>query len=334
MTDVMTTLLETARKLPRRIVMSEGEDPRIVEGALRALREGVAQPSLVGREADVARQIESAGASPDDIEVVDPATSTRASDYAEGYYALRKHKGIDQAAAKQAIANPLVFAAMMVREGDADGTIGGAVATTGETVRNAFQIIGPATGVRSVSSFFLMLLNPDRHPGNGVLAFADCALIVEPEAEELAQIAISTAGSFNALTGLEPRIAMLSFSTLGSARHDRVSRVAAATSLVRDARADLIVDGEIQFDAAFVASVADRKAPGSPLNGAGNVFVFPGLESANIGYKIAQRIGNAKAIGPILQGLAKPANDLSRGCSADDVYDLIAITSIQASHEV
>ena len=331
LTSVLDDILDLASRDPKRIVMSEGEDRRIVEGALRAARDGLAQPILVGRGTDVARRLREAGARSDDVEVVDLPFAPDLRDYAAAYLELRKHKGVDEEAAARAVADPLVFSAMMVRQGQGDGTIGGAVATTGDTVRTAFQVIGLAPGVGMVSSFFLMLMEGEHHPVKGALAFADCGLIVEPSVDELEQIAISSADSFRALTGNVPRVAMLSFSTIGSARHARVDHVVAATEKARTARPDLTIDGEIQFDAAFVPSVAERKAPGSPLGGAANVFVFPNLEAANIGYKIAQRIGGAKAIGPILQGLARPANDLSRGCSAEDVHALIAVTGVQAS---
>ena len=324
-------ILDAARRDPKRIVLSEGEDPRIAEGAARALRDGIAHPVLVGRRSVVEDRLTAAGADPADFEIADPASAPKTQDYAEVYYVLRKHKGMDPDAARAAMANPLNFAAMMVREGDADGTIGGAVATTADTVRAAFQIIGRAPGVSMVSSFFLMMLCEDHHPRKEAVVFADCGLIVEPTAEELAQIAISSADSFQALLGQTPRIAMLSFSTAGSARHDRVSRVVEATATVKTLRPDLTVDGELQFDAAFIPAVSAAKAPGSPLKGEANVLVFPGLEAANIGYKIAQRIGGAMAIGPILQGLASPANDLSRGCSAEDAYHLTAVTSLQAA---
>jgi len=324
-------LIAAAREAPRRIVLSEGEDVRIAEGAVRAHKDGTAHPILIGRASEVADRLSSAGAGPAAFETVDPVSASKRQDYAEAFYDLRKHKGVDEEAAFAAMNDPLQFAAMMVRQGDGDGTIGGAVATTGDTVRAALQLIGRAPGVATVSSFFLMMLYEHHHPKNEVVVFADCGLIVEPTVEELAQIAMSSADSFTALVGETPRIAMLSFSTMGSARHDRVTRVVDATGIVKSARPDLLIDGEIQFDAAFVPHIGVSKAPASPLGGEANVFVFPGLESANIGYKIAQRIGGATAIGPILQGLNRPANDLSRGCSVDDVYHLIAVTSVQAA---
>ncbi len=324
-------ILSAARKAPKRIVLAEGEDPRIAEGAARALEAGIARPLLVGRPTVVAEQLTAAGADPGAFEIVDPGTSSNAEAYAEAFHALRKHKGVDEAAARKAMQDPLQFAAMMVRQGHADGSIGGAVATTADTVRAALQIVGRGPGVTTVSSFFLMLLAEEHHPKQGLFIFADCGLMVEPSAEELAQIAISSAGSLQALTGESARIAMLSFSTAGSARHDRVTHVADATALVAASRPELTVDGELQFDAAFVPAVAASKAPASPLKGEANVFVFPSLEAGNIGYKIAQRIGGAVAIGPILQGLAHPCNDLSRGCSVADVFHMIAVTSVQAA---
>jgi len=262
------------------------------------------------------------------IEIADPATSDRLDAYSAAYHDLRKHKGVDEAAARKAMLSPLGFAAMMVRQGDADGTIGGAVATTGETVRTALQIVGMAPGNKIVSSFFLMLLAAPYHRP---VVFADCGLVIEPSAAELAEIAIASSASFTALTGQAPKAAMLSFSTKGSARAPSIDRTAEALKIVRAAAPDLAIDGELQFDAAFVPDVAARKAPGSPIEGAANVFIFPNLDAGNIGYKIAQRLGGATALGPILQGLAKPANDLSRGCSADDVYQMIAVTGAQAA---
>lgn len=258
-----------------------------------------------------------------------PGASPRIDAYAEAFFELRKHKGVSEDAARQAVEDSLGFAAMMVRLGDADGTIGGATHTTTDVVRTALQIIGKDPSVDTVSSYFLMLLD-----GTRPIVFADCGLVIQPSATELASIATASAKSLTAMTGLEPKVALLSFSTKGSVpqgAHESLGRIAEALELIRAREPELAVDGELQFDAAIVPGVAERKAPGSPVAGAANVFVFPSLSAGNIGYKIAQRIGGATALGPILQGLAKPANDLSRGCSTEDVYQMIAITGAQVA---
>jgi phosphate acetyltransferase len=323
-------LISAAKANPKRIALAEGEDPRIIEAAIRAERDGLARIVLVGADEKISALLAGQGSDPGRFTIADPAGSPLAEPFAHRYHALRKNKGVDLARARDAMGDPLNFAAMMVREDHADGTIGGAVATTAHTIRAALQIIGRAVGVDTVSSIFLMLLCEPHHHKKGAFVFGDCGLIVEPDAETLAQIAISSADSFRSLTGGEPRVVLLSFSTAGSARHERVDKVRQAAELARALRPDIMLDGDLQFDAAFVPAIAAAKAPASPLKGAANVLIFPNLESANIGYKIAERIGGATAIGPILQGLARPANDLSRGCSAEDVYHMIAITSVQA----
>ncbi|MEO0635632.1 MAG: phosphate acetyltransferase [Pseudomonadota bacterium] len=309
--DTMQAIYERARQRRRHIVLPEGNDPRIVEGANKAVELGLADVTLLGGS-----------------EGIDISSSDLIPGLQSALYKLRGKKGMTEQQAGEAVLEPLTFAAMMVARGHADGTLAGAVHTTGDTVRTAFQLIGRADGVRSVSSFFLMVLS-NVEGEQRTVTFADCALTIEPDAEQLAQIAIASADNHRAFTGETPRIGMLSFSTIGSANHDAAAKVARAAHFVRERRPDLTVGGELQFDAAFVPSVGSSKAPGSPVQGDANVFVFPSLEAGNIGYKIAQRIGGAKAIGPILQGLAKPANDLSRGCSAQDVTDMIAMTVVQ-----
>ena len=333
MTGPLDAIIAAAKTDPRRIIMPEGEDSRIIIGSLRAVRDGLARITLIGDKDAVSRKVTKQGGRPDEFDIVDPAASTLSDGLAKAYHQLRQHKGVDAGMAAAAMRQPLEFAAMMVREGHGDGTIGGAVATTADTVRVALQVIGRAAGAKLVSSFFVMILDQPHHNNRGATVFADCALIIDPTSTEMAEIACTSAHSFQALIKQTPKVAMLSFSTQGSGKHERVSKVAEATELVRAQEPGLIVGGELQFDAAFVPAIARSKSPGSPLEGDANVFIFPSLEAGNIAYKVAQRIGGAKAIGPILQGLAKPANDLSRGCSADDVYHMIAVSVVQAQNQ-
>lgn len=324
-------LLERAASTPCRVVLAEGTDPRVLDAAVRAAREGLSQPVLVGDRIAIAAGLRARGADMQQFRLEEPVASSLHGRFVDRYLDLRRAKGARESDAVAAMSDPVGFAAMLVREGEADGMVGGAVATTAHTVRTALQIIGPAPDAKLVSSFFLMMLCAPEHKRKGAFLFADCGLIVDPDARELAEIALSTARSCYALTGEEPRVAMLSFSTMGSARHAHIDKVVEATRIARAANPQLAIDGELQFDAAFIPSVNAAKAPGSATRGEANVFVFPDLEAGNIGYKIAQRIGGAVAIGPVLQGLAKPANDLSRGCEADDVHAMIAITTVQAA---
>ena len=327
---ILPGLRSRASATRRTIVLGEGTDPRIVEGAVAAVTQSVANVILVGPEADVSTAIAAAGGGElDGITIADPTSSPLTPALAEALQKARAHKGMTIETALNQVQDPLVFSALLVREGYADGTLNGAVATTPDVVRAALQVIGKAPDAAIVSSFFLMVM-PDGHPGDqDAVLFSDCGLVVDPSASELAAIAIASAASHDALLGSPARIAMLSFSTLGSARHPNVDKVVEATALVRQECPELTIDGELQFDTAFVPSVGASKAPAATLQGDANVFIFPNLDAGNIGYKVAQRIGGAAALGPVLQGLAAPANDLSRGCTADDVLNMIAVTALQ-----
>ncbi|MEM9576405.1 MAG: phosphate acetyltransferase [Pseudomonadota bacterium] len=329
--SVLRDLRDRAAARPAHIVMSEGHDPRIVAGAIAAVKTGIARITLVGPRDDISAQLVAAGAPNNPaLRIEDPESSALVSDFAATFFELRKHKGMTREVAETQVRDPLFFAALMVREGHADGTVGGAVATTSDTVRAALQVIGKAKDAPLVSSFFLMVL-PENHPsGREAMIFSDSGLVIDPSSEELAAIAVASAGSYRQLLNTEPHVALLSFSTMGSARHPRVEKVTDAVALLRANHPDIKADGELQFDAAFVPGVGASKAPGSTVAGSANVMIFPNLDAGNIGYKIAQRVGGCEAIGPVLQGLAKPANDLSRGCVAEDVTNMIAVTVLQA----
>ena len=313
------------------IALSEGSDPRVVAGALAAQTAGLADVILVGDAAAVRQELSAQGATEGNgIAIEDPATSALTETFATVFEDLRRHKGVDADAARKAVLSPLVFAAMLVREGHADGTVGGAVATTSDVVRAALQVIGKAPDAALVSSFFLMYPPAQATPHARAMVYSDSGLVIDPDPTELASIAAASARSCRTLLREDPKVALLSFSTKGSAKHPRVSKVMEAIEHLRAQHPDLEADGELQFDAAFVPSVATTKAPGSKIAGHANVMIFPDLDAGNIGYKITQRLGGYSAIGPVLQGLAKPANDLSRGCVAEDVTQMIAVTVLQA----
>ena len=302
----------------------------MIEGAERITREGVARLTLLGREQVIRERAAQSGIRDFPVAILDPADASYRQEFARQIFALRRHKGVSLDDAVEMAKDPLYFANMMVRLGHADGSVAGANYTTAETVRAAIQILGMKAGYTLASSFFIMLFCEPYHALPGALIFADCGLVVQPDVDELAQIAIMSSDTARWMLGMEPRVAMLSFSTLGSARHPLADKVIAATEKVRAQRPDILIEGEVQLDVGIIPEISARKAPESPIAGQANVLVFPDLQAGNIGYKLVERLANAVAIGPILQGLAKPANDLSRGCSADDVYRVTAVTVAQA----
>jgi len=319
-----------AKSNPKTIVLAEGEDPRIISAAVRSIETGLANIILLGNAQIIAGEAAKLQLNVADMQIVNPATSVHRTDYAQVLYQLRKAKGMSEQQAYELCANPLYYAQLMVHIGDADGSVAGAVYSTGDTVRSALQVIGKSADSAIVSSFFLMMLCQSFHEMKGGVIFSDCALIIDPDAQQLADIAQSAAISAQTLLQEPARVSMLSFSTSGSASHSAVDKVVEATNIVKSRLPDLLIDGDVQLDAAIIPEISRRKVANSQVKGRANVLVFPSLEAGNIGYKLAERIGKAEAIGPILQGLKKPANDLSRGCSADDIVNVIAITVVQA----
>ncbi len=322
-------LKKRAGEKQRTIVLCEGEDKRVVEAAQRCIEEGVAKIILLGKESEIK------AANPDadltGVEIVNPATSPKLEEYANLLYELRKAKGMTEEQAKEQAKDATFFGALMLKSGDADGLVSGACHSTANTLRPGLQIIKTAPGVKSVSSFNLMIApaGGNKYMDGDVLVFADCGLNPTYTSEGLAECALATAESAKAIAGINPCVAMLSFSTMGSAKHDNVTLVQEATRIAKEKAPELALDGELQFDAALVPEVAAIKAPKSAVAGHANVFIFPDLQSGNIGYKIAERLGGFQAVGPICQGFAKPLNDLSRGCKASDIVLAVAITALQ-----
>ena len=326
----LDSILQKARDHRLTIVLAEGEDPRIITAAQRAQADGIANCVLIGKSDIIKQQADESGVSLTDIRIEDPGSSQYHQRYSQELWQLRKHKGMTLQQAEQQARDPLCFADLMLRANDADGSIGGAVYTTGDRVLSALRIVGVKPGYNSVSSFMLMLFEAEHHEPKQAMVFADCGLQVDPDATQLAEIAVATANSARQFIDDEPRVAMLSFSTDGSARHALVEKVRDATEQARRLMPDIAVEGEVQLDAAIVPAIAAKKISDSQISGRANVLIFPDLNAGNIGYKLAQRFGDAIAIGPILQGLNRPANDLSRGCNTDDVYNLIALTAVQS----
>ena len=329
MNDLLTSVREKAKALRKTIVLAEGEEPRIVTAAAKIQAEGIAKIILIGDPAVIKEKCPAVDLK--GIKVVN-IDSVDLEPYAELLYDLRKAKGMDMETARKLLRDPLYFGVLMVKRGEADGMVAGSVNSTGDVLRPALQIIKTAPGIKTVSSCFIMLLDKNSKYGeNGVMVFGDCAVNPNPDSQQLADIAIASADTAVAIAGITPKIALLSFSTKGSAKSELVDKVTAALKTVKTLRPDLHVDGELQADAALVPTVADLKAPGSTVAGKANVLIFPDLQAGNIGYKLVQRLAGAEAIGPICQGFNMPVNDLSRGCSSEDVVNVVAMTALQST---
>lgn len=321
-----------ARASLQTVVLPEGYDDRMVQAAGRIVNEGLAKVVLLGNPDTLKKKAAELSASLDGVVLLEPKDSPRLGAYVDELVALRKSKGLTAEEAKTLLtgADNLYYGAMMVRLGDAGGAVAGADNTTGDVLRAAFQVIGTAPGMKTVSSVFLMVTKTPEFGENGVICFADCAVNPNPDAQALAEIAVSTAGSCKSFLGVDARVAMLSFSTKGSASHGDVDKVLKALEIAKGLAPDLQIDGELQADAALLPKVGAKKAPGSTVAGKANTLIFPNLDAGNIAYKLVERLAGAEAVGPIIQGLAKPVNDLSRGCSVEDIISVAAITAVQA----
>ena len=323
-------LKDKAKQSIKTIILTESEDKRVLEAAQKVKKQGFANIILIGNEDEANKLAKANNINIEGIPVINPETSDKFEEYANAFYELRKAKGMTEDKAREMLKDNMYFGTMMVKMGDADGLVSGACHSTANTLRPCLQIIKTKPGVKLVSAFFLMVVPNCEFGENGTFVFADCGLEQNPDPEKLAAIAASSAESFELLVQKDAKVAMLSHSTMGSAKHDDVTKVVEATRIAKETYPNLTVDGELQLDAAIVPSVAASKAPNSPVAGQANVLVFPDLDAGNIGYKLVQRLAKAEAYGPVTQGIAKPVNDLSRGCSADDIVGVVAITAVQA----
>ena len=321
---------EKAKKDIKTIILPESEDLRVLEGASKVLKEGFAKIILIGNEEEVRKRANENNIDLTKATIINPKTSEKYEEYVNQFYELRKAKGMTIEKARETILEPIYFGMMMVKQGDSDGLVSGACHSTANTLRPALQILKTAPGTKLVSAFFAMVVPNCEYGENGVFIFGDSGLVENPTAEELSEIAISSSKSFHQLTGKEPKVAMLSYSTYGSAHSELTEKVIEATKLLKEKEPNLICDGELQLDAAIVPEIAASKAPGSPVAGKANTLIFPNLDAGNIGYKLVQRLAKAEAYGPLCQGIAKPVNDLSRGCNSDDIAGVVAITCVQA----
>jgi phosphate acetyltransferase len=330
--DLIDNVKAHARQLNKRIVLPESFEERTLKAADQILNEKLAQIILIGNEVDLLKRAEELSLQHINKAIfVDPNNNPAEEDYIKLMVELRKHKGMDREKARELLKDPLYLATLIIKNGDADGEVAGAMNATGDVLRPAFQYVKTKPGISVVSGAFLMFMNNNNFGENGLLLFADCAVHPNPTAKELAEIAIATGETARAIAKIEPRIAMLSFSTKGSAQHEMVTKVTEATKIAKELAPDLKIDGELQADAALVEAIGQSKAPGSEIAGKANVLIFPTLEAGNIGYKLVQRLAGAEAVGPVLQGMAAPINDLSRGCSVSDIVNLVSITANQAS---
>ena len=328
--DLLGKIKANAQKLNKRIVLPEGAEPRTLTATEIILQEKIAQVILLGKVETIKKEAGKLGVNIEGAEIIDPVTSDKRDAYADIMVEIRKKKGLTKEQALDLLNDPLCYAPVMIKAGDADGEIAGAINATGDVLRPAFQFVKTMPGVSVVSGAFMMFLKDLSFGQDGILVFSDCAVMPDPDEQQLAEIAVTTAKTAKAIVGMEPRVAMLSFSTKGSAKHELVDKVVNATKIAKEMAPDLMIDGELQLDAALIPEVASLKAPGSDVAGKANILVFPGLEAGNIGYKLVQRLAGAEAIGPVLQGMAAPINDLSRGCSVSDIVNMVAIAANQA----
>jgi phosphate acetyltransferase len=329
--DLMKEFKSKARKIKKRIILPEGYEPRVIKAAAKIFLEATAEIILLGKKNEIKKIAEAEGVNIEGINIINPLESDLLNEFTDTYFDLRKHKGISIESAREQVKDPLYFGTLMVQNNYADGMVAGSINSTANVLKPAFQIIKTSPGISVVSGAMIVNVPESEYGEKGLFIFSDCAVNPCPDENQLAEIAISSAETAKSLLGIEPFVALLSFSTKGSASHELVEKVQKASIIAREKAANIMLDGELQADAAIVPTVAKLKAPGSKVAGKANVLVFPDLQSGNISYKLVQRLAKADAVGPVLQGMAKPVNDLSRGCSVEDIVNLVAITALQSN---